>query len=85
MNINKFTQKSIQALQDCEKVALDNGNQEIAQEHFLYALLSQDDSLIVQTYGEDGLRFQCTYFPGGADDRETSQGTGRQAVYRPGS
>ena len=34
MNINKFTQKSLQAVQDCEKIAYDYGNQEIAQEHF---------------------------------------------------
>ena len=38
MNISKFTQKSIQAIQDCEKYAYEYGNQEIAQEHFLYAL-----------------------------------------------
>ncbi len=55
MNINKFTQKSIQALQDCEKVALDNGNQEIVQEHFLYALLTQDDSLIAKLMEKMGL------------------------------
>jgi len=48
MNINKFTQKSLQAVQDCEKVAADNGNQELAQEHLLYALLTQDDSLILK-------------------------------------
>ena len=46
MNINKFTQKSLQAVQDCERIASDYGNQEIAQEHLLYALLTQDDSLI---------------------------------------
>ncbi|MDD3362435.1 MAG: ATP-dependent chaperone ClpB [Hespellia sp.] len=46
MNINKFTQNSIQALQDVEKIAMEYGNQEIAQEHLLYALLMQDDSLI---------------------------------------
>ena len=39
MNINKFTQKSLQAVQDCERIASDYGNQEIAQEHLLYALL----------------------------------------------
>jgi ATP-dependent Clp protease ATP-binding subunit ClpB len=46
MNINKFTQKSLQAVNDCEKIAYEYGNQEIDQEHFLYSLLSQEDSLI---------------------------------------
>lgn len=46
MNINKFTQNSLQAVQSCEKIAMEYGNQEIAQEHLLYALLMQDDSLI---------------------------------------
>ena len=36
MNINKFTQKSIEAVNQCEKIAYDYGNQEIDQEHFLY-------------------------------------------------
>ena len=48
MNINKFTQNSLQAVQNCEKIAADNGNQELAQEHLLYALLVQDDSLILK-------------------------------------
>ena len=46
MNIQKFTQKSIEAVNDCEKLAYDYGNQEIEQEHLLVALLSQDDGLI---------------------------------------
>ena len=46
MNINKFTQKSMQAIQDCEKTAMEYGNQEIEQEHLLYALLTQEDGLI---------------------------------------
>ena len=46
MNINKFTQKSIEAVNQCEKIAYDNGNQEIDQEHFLYSLMTIDDSLI---------------------------------------
>ena len=46
MNINKFTQKSMQAVQDCEKVAYDYGHQELAQEHLLYSLLTIEDSLI---------------------------------------
>ena len=55
MNINKFTQKSLQAVQGCERVALDYGNQEIAQEHLLYALLTQDDSLILKLIEKMGL------------------------------
>ncbi len=46
MNIQKFTQKSMQAIQDCEKLAYEYGNQEIEQEHLLVALLRQDDGLI---------------------------------------
>ena len=46
MNINKFTQKSIEAVNQCEKIAYDYGHQEIDQEHFLYSLLTVDDSLI---------------------------------------
>lgn len=46
MNINKFTQKSIEAVNQCEKIAYDHGHQEIDQEHFLYSLLTIDDSLI---------------------------------------
>ena len=48
MNTNKFTQKSLQAVQDCEKTAMEYGNQQIEQEHLLYALLTQDDSLILK-------------------------------------
>ncbi|MDY4054546.1 MAG: ATP-dependent chaperone ClpB [Blautia sp.] len=55
MNINKFTQKSLQAVQGCERVALDYGNQEIAQEHLLYALLTQNDSLILKLIEKMGL------------------------------
>ena len=48
MNINKFTQKSMEAVQNCEKIASDYGNQEIEQEHLLYSLLTLDDSLITK-------------------------------------
>ncbi|MCD8132624.1 MAG: ATP-dependent chaperone ClpB [Clostridiales bacterium] len=46
MNIQKFTQKSLEAVQDCEKLAYEYGNQEIEQEHLLVALLRQEDGLI---------------------------------------
>mgnify|MGYP002605424149 CR=1 FL=1 len=48
MDLNKFTQKSLQAVQDCQKLAYQYGNQKIEQEHLL---LSQPDR---QTAGEDG-------------------------------
>ena len=48
MNISKFTQKSVHAVQDLEKVAYEYGNQEVEQEHLLYALLTQEDSLILK-------------------------------------
>ena len=48
MNISKFTQNSIQAVQNLEKVAYEYGNQEIEQEHLLYSLLMQEDSLILK-------------------------------------
>lgn len=46
MNINKFTQKSMETVQNCEKLAYEYGHQEIDQEHFLYSILTIDDSLI---------------------------------------
>ena len=48
MNISKFTQNSIQAVNGCEKVAYDFGNQEIKQEHLLYSLINMEDSLILK-------------------------------------
>ncbi|MGN0402260.1 MAG: ATP-dependent chaperone ClpB [Acetatifactor sp.] len=48
MNISKFTQKSMQAVEGCEKLAYEYGNQEIEQEHLLYSLLTLDDSLILK-------------------------------------
>ena len=55
MNISKFTQKSIQAVQDLEKVAYEYGNQEVEQEHLLYALLTQEDSLILKLIEKMGI------------------------------
>ena len=46
MNISKFTQKSMKAVEGCEKLAIEYGNQEIEQEHLLYSLLTIEDSLI---------------------------------------
>ena len=50
MNINKFTQKSIQATQDCERLAYDYSHQELVPEHLLYCLLTQEDSLIAKLF-----------------------------------
>ena len=55
MNINKFTQKSIEAVNQCEKIAYDHGHQEIDQEHFLYSLLTIDDSLIASLLEKMGI------------------------------
>ncbi|WP_251387434.1 ATP-dependent chaperone ClpB [Mediterraneibacter agrestimuris] len=60
MNINKFTQNSLQAVQACEKLAYDYGNQEIAQEHLLYALVTQENSLILKLLEKMG--FQSSLF-----------------------
>ena len=48
MNVNKFTQKSIESIQDCDKIAMEYGNQAIDQEHFLYSLITVSDSLIAK-------------------------------------
>ncbi len=48
MNIQKFTQKSIEAVQNCEKLAYEHGNQQLEQEHLLYSLLTLEDSLILK-------------------------------------
>ena len=55
MNINKFTQSSMAAVQACEKIAVDHGNQELEQEHLLYALLTVDDSLILKLTEKMGI------------------------------
>ena len=55
MNINKFTQKSMEAVNQCEKIAYDYGNQEIDQEHFLYSLLTIEDSLIANLIEKMGI------------------------------
>lgn len=50
MNISKFTQKSIEAVQDAEKLAADYGNQQITEEHFLLALMQQEEGLIPKLF-----------------------------------
>lgn len=56
MNINKFTQKSLQSVNECEKIAMDYGNQEIGQEHLLYSLLIIEESLIKKLLGKMEVR-----------------------------
>ena len=60
MNLTKFTQKSIQAVEGCEKLAYEYGNQEIEQEHLLYSLLTIDDSLIIKLI--EKMEIQKEYF-----------------------
>ena len=60
MNINKFTQKSIEAVNQCEKIAYEYGNQEIDQEHLLYSLLTQEESLILKLV--ERMEIQKEYF-----------------------
>ena len=65
MNINKFTQKSMQAVQDCEKLAFEYGNQEIDEEHLIVALLRQDDSLFAKLITK--MEIQLSYFTNRAE------------------
>ena len=60
MNLTKFTQKSIQAVERCEKLAYEYGNQEIEEEHLLYSLLTIDDSLILKLV--EKMEIQKEYF-----------------------
>ena len=48
MDFNKYTQKSLEAVQNCQSLAVTYGNQEIDQIHLLYALLNKEDSLIAK-------------------------------------
>ncbi|MCR5216150.1 MAG: ATP-dependent chaperone ClpB [Lachnospiraceae bacterium] len=56
MNIQKFTQKSMEATQNCQKIAGDYGNQQIDEEHLLYSLLTMEDSLIKQLVEKMGIQ-----------------------------
>ncbi len=58
MNINRFTQKSMEVVNACERIAYDFGNQEIEQEHFLYSLLKVEDSLILKLLDKMGIDTQ---------------------------
>ena len=62
MNIQKFTQKSMQAVEGCERLAYEYGNQEIEQEHLLYSLLTLEDSLILKLI--EKMEIQSEHFTG---------------------
>lgn len=66
MNISKFTQKSVEAIQNCEKIAGEYGNQEIDQEHLLFALVSLEDSLIIKLI--EKMEIQPEYFKNRVED-----------------
>lgn len=55
MNMNQFTQKSLEAVQNAQTIAQEYGNQQIEQVHLLYALLEQENGLIPQLLGGMGL------------------------------
>ena len=67
MNIQKFTQKSMEAVNDCEKLAYEYGNQEIEQEHLLVALLHQQDGLIPKLI--EKMEIQLTHFVNNAESK----------------
>ena len=56
MNISKFTQKSMEAVERCQKLAYEYGNQEIEEEHLLYSLLTMEDSLILKLIEKMGIQ-----------------------------
>ena len=67
MNIQKFTQKSLEAVNDCERIANEYGNQELEQEHLLYALLTQEDSLILKLI--EKMEIDKTHFLNNVEDK----------------
>lgn len=67
MNINKFTQKSMEAVQNCEKLAYEYGNQQMDEQHLLYSLLTLEDSLILKLLPRWEFREIC--FPARPDRR----------------
>ena len=81
MQVDRFTKKSVEAINDLQKIALNFGNQELEQEHLLYALLNQDGSLIAQLLDKMGIdrgSFQVS-LKNELDNKVKSQG-GQQYV-----
>ena len=84
MNIDKFTQKSIEAVNGCEKLAMEYGNQEIEQEHLLYSLLTIEDSLILKLIEKMDINPQ--YFLNRVEQGlNKSEGSGRPGICGAGS
>ena len=67
MNIQKFTQKSIEAINECERLAYEYGNQQIDEEHLLYALLSQEDGIIPKLI--EKMEINLAYFTNNAKSK----------------
>mgnify|MGYP000731860222 CR=1 FL=1 len=82
MNISKFTQKSVEAVQNCEKLAYEYGNQEIEEEHLLYSLLTIEDSLILKLI--EKMEIQKEHFVDRTGVGKTRKGAGRSGLYRQG-
>ena len=82
MNINKFTQKSIQAVNDLEKIAYEYGNQEIEEEHLLYCLLNQEDSLILKLI--EKMEINKDEFQPDRCAEQTAEGFRRTGLHRQG-
>ena len=80
MNISKFTQKSVEAVQNCEKLAYEYGNQEIEEEHLLYSLLTIEDSLILKLI--EKMEIQKEHFVDRS--KQARKGAGRSGLYRQG-
>lgn len=80
MNIDKFTQKSIEAVNGCEKLAMEYGNQEIEQEHLLYSLLTLDDSLTLKLVEKMEIQKGSLCKPCKTGSGEKSKGAGRSAL-----
>ncbi len=64
MNIQKFTQKSIEAINECERLAYEYGNQQIDEEHLLYALLTQEEGIIPKLI--EKMEINLAHFTGNA-------------------
>ena len=82
MNIQKFTQKSIEAVSGCEKIAVEYGNQEIEQEHLLYALMTIEDSLISKLVEKMGVDTTAIKESRLAEEREEIRQSGSQSLIK---
>ena len=85
MNVQKFTQKSLQAVNDLEKIAYEYGNQEVEQEHLLYSLLNQEDSLILKLIEKMEINKERIQIQPGTGSGKTSESFRRPGLHRSGS